>query len=261
MKKIQESIDKLKTSKPLILNLTNFVTMDFVANCLLAIGALPIMCVYEEELEELVIISSAIYINIGTLNNDFINLVKKAIILSSKYNKPIILDPVGCGATNIRTKTANLLANHSKIIRGNASEIMALGNDSFSTKGVDSIHKTEDATEIANIIAKNTKATIVVSGAIDYVTNAINSANINFGSPIMTNITGMGCALTAVIAAIFAVEHDPFEASISGSQYFALCGELVYLKHSKPGSFKAAFIDELYSPNFDLMRELYDQRR
>ena len=116
MKNIKNVIDDMKETKPLILNLTNVVTMDFVANCLLSLGAVPIMCVYEDEMEELVNIASAIYINIGTLDDGFIQLIKKAIMLSQQYNKPIVLDPVGCGATTVRTKIASDLAPHCKII-------------------------------------------------------------------------------------------------------------------------------------------------
>ena len=256
---IKKTVNNLKTKKPLILNLTNFVTMDFVANCLLSIGAAPIMCTYEDEIEELINISSAVYINIGTLDDNFIKLVEKVIIFAKQYNKPIVLDPVGCGATKIRTKVASNIAPNCQIIRGNASEIMALGNNSFLTKGVESVHKTEDSTDIADNIAKYTRSTIVVSGATDYITNGSLNKQIKFGSPIMTNITGMGCSLTAIIAAILAVTNEPFEAGVIGAQYFSLCGELVAQKHKKPGSFKSAFLDMLHSPDFYTMRELYDQ--
>ena len=259
MQNIQESINAIRAQKPLILNLTNFVTMDFIANCLLAIGAAPIMCASEDELEELIQMSAVIYINIGTVNLNFIKLAEKAITLAKKYKKPVVLDPVGCGATKIRTRTASELASHCQIIRGNASEIMALGSSSFLTKGVESVHQTEATTETADNIAKDRGSTIVISGATDYITDGINTKKIRFGHPIMTSITGMGCCLTAVIAAALAITQKPFEAGIIGSQYFSLCGELVSQKHKKPGSFKSAFIDMLYSPDFDAMRKLYDE--
>lgn len=261
MRNIKDVINRIKKTKPLILNLTNFVTMDFVANCLLSLGAAPIMCVYEDEMEELVNISSAIVINIGTLDNGFIKLVKKAIILSQRYNKPIVLDPVGCGATKIRTKIAIDLAQHCDIVRGNASEIMALGKTSCLTKGVESVHRIEDAIEVADHIAQHLNLTIIVSGPMDYITNGIHTKKIGFGSPLMTNITGMGCCLTAVNAAILAITRNPFEAAIIGAQFYSLCGELVSQNHKKPGAFKTAFLDMLFSPDFHEMRKLYDQRR
>ncbi len=259
MNKIEEAIDNLRDQKPLILNLTNLVTMDFVANCLLAIGAAPIMCVYEDELEELVKLSSVIYINIGTLDTGFIHLTQKAIQFATEYKKSIVLDPVGAGATAIRTKISGDIAPFSTIMRGNASEIMALGNTSFIAKGVEAVHTTEDATKIADMLAIDAKTIVAVSGAIDYITDGTRSKKISFGSPIMKNVTGMGCAMTAVIAAMLTVKEHPFEASVIGSQYFALCGELASLNCKHPGSFKSAFIDELHRANFDLMRKLYDR--
>ncbi len=256
MDKIAKTIFEIKKTKPLILNLTNFVTMDFVANCLLAIGAAPIMCVYEEELEELIKLSAVIYINIGTLNDEFIHLATKAQIISSKYNKPIILDPVGAGATKIRTEISKKIAATAKIIRGNASEIMALNNESFASKGVEAVHSTDAVTDIADNLAKHLKNTIVVSGAIDYITNGTKKAQLAFGSPIMQNVTGMGCALTATLAAFLAVAEDPYDAGIIGSKYFSLCGQITSQNHKNPGSFKASFIDELYNPNIELMRKI-----
>ena len=251
-------INQLKEAKPLILSLTNFVTMDFVANCLLAVGASPIVCVCEDELEELVSISSAIYINIGTLNDDFIRLIRRAAVLSLQYDKPIVFDPVGCGASRLRTNVASELVGRCQLVRGNASEIMALGSASFSTKGVDSVHKVEDAITAATHIAKQ-GVKVFVSGDVDHVTDGRYAKKIRFGSPMMTRVTGMGCALTAVIAAVIAIKPEPFAAAIIGGQYFSLCGELVSKKHQQPGSFKSAFIDMLYAPDFEAMRKLYDQ--
>ena len=261
MENIYDTLRQVKMTQPLVLNITNMVTMDFVANCLLAIGAAPIMCACEEEMEELVNIASVIYLNIGTLHDDFIQLTQKAVQLAQRYNKPIIVDPVGCGATKIRTQVASELVPHCHMVRGNASEIMALGQGDWLTKGVDSVHKTEDAIEMAANIAKQTDSTVIVSGATDYITDGLRATTREFGSPIMTQITGMGCSLTAVIAAMLAITPNAFEAGVVGVEYFSLCGELVSKQYTKPGSFKSAFIDMLHSPDFDAMSALYDSRR
>lgn len=258
MKEIKEAINQINETKPLILNLTNFVTMDFVANCLLAVGASPIVCVCEDELEELVSIASVVYINIGTLNDDFNRLIRRAVCLALQYHKPIVLDPVGCGASRLRTSVASELVARCQLVRGNASEIMALGNTAFSTKGVDSVHRVEDAIEAAAHITEQ-GVTVFVSGAVDHITDGLHAKEIRFGSPMMTNITGMGCALTAVIAAVLAIKPDAFAAAVIGGQYFSLCGELVADKYQHPGSFKSAFFDMLYAPDFEVMRKLYDQ--
>ena len=258
MKNTQKALAHIHRTKPVILNLTNFVTMDFVANCLLAIGAAPIMSVCEEELEELILLSSVVTINIGTLHPAFLRLSQKAIQLATQHQKPIVLDPVGCGATKIRTHTALDFASHCSIIRGNASEIVALGHGACLTKGVESVHRTTDAMEVADKIATETGATVVISGSTDYITDGSRSQKIPFGSPIMSQITGMGCSLTAVIAAMLAVEPKSWEAATMATEYFALCGTLASLQKPLPGTFKSTFLDTLHSPDFDAMNRLYD---
>ena len=124
IEQIAKTRELLFKTKPLILNLTNYVTMDFMANSLLAIGVAPLMTKSDKELEELVKIASSININIGTLTDDFIKQCYKAAILAKKYNRPIVLDPVGSGASTIRTETARGLVEYADIIRGNASEII-----------------------------------------------------------------------------------------------------------------------------------------
>lgn len=257
--KLEKILDDIRKKKPLILNITNFVTMDFIANCLLSLGAAPIMSLFEEELEELVQIASAVYINIGTLDRNFITLAKKTIILAKHYNKPIIFDPVGAGATIIRTQTAQYISSFSTIIRGNASEIIALGSSIQATKGVEATHTTDDAKEIATLLAIKNHTTVIVSGPVDFITNGNKSASLNFGDPIMQLVTGMGCAMTAVIAAFKALIADPFEASLMAAHYFDCCGEIAAFKNKHPGGFRNAFIDQLYTTDFKVIRTAYDK--
>ncbi len=259
MHDIKKNILDLRQKKPLVLNLTNLVTMDFIANCLLALGAAPIMSICEDELEELVKISSVIYINIGTLDNSFIRLAKKAVDLAKKHKKSVILDPVGAGATAIRTSTAKYILPHAAIVRGNASEIMALSEHHCTTKGVESVHTLNDAREVAIELALNNKITVVVSGPIDFITDGTNSAEVIHGSPLMQLVTGMGCALTAVIATFEGIMNNPFEASIIGARYFALCGEIVAFNSKNPGIFRSKFIDQLYEADFEKIEKLYDK--
>jgi hydroxyethylthiazole kinase len=259
--RIAKTLSDIRKQKPLILSVTNFVTMDFVANCLLSIGAAPIMSVCEEELEELVQIASAVYINIGTLDNNFISFAKKALALAEKYKKPLVFDPVGAGATNIRTQTAQSILPFSNILRGNASEIMALGGSAFTTHGVEATHTTNDAEEIATRLALKNHTTVIVSGPVDFITNGHKSEQVAFGSHLMQRVTGMGCAMTAVVAACKAIVEDSFAASSIAAHYFALCAEVVSKNHPYPGTFKTAFLDQLHSPDYMSMKELYDQRK
>lgn len=237
---------KIKQEKPLILCLTNYVTMDFVANSLLALGAAPIMSECDDEIEELVSMSSAVCINIGTLENNFIKRCKLVSKIAKRDNKPLILDPVGAGASVIRTKTAKELLKNTNIVRGNASEIMSLAGQNSQTLGVESVNSTSQAKENATFLAKKFGCVVVVSGKEDFITDGKNNKMIQYGSPMMPLITGMGCSLTATIAAFNAILPNAFEASKLATEYFGLCGSLVQSKINSPSTFRTKFIDNLY---------------
>ena len=256
---IEQVISELRQRQPLVLNLTNYVTMDFMANSLLALGAAPIMTVCDDELEELTAIAAAININIGTLDETFIKRCTTITQLASHYNKPIILDPVGAGASSIRTRVARSLLPYASIIRGNASEIIALAADTNSTKGVESTHTTDEATKIAIDLAKTHHCTVFVSGPIDFITDGTRQTKVPYGSSLMPLVTGMGCVLTAVLAAFRGIIEDSFMASNLGAHYFTLCGELAALANPSLGSYKTHFIDNLYTANFLAMKQIYIQ--
>ncbi len=244
---IKSLLNKIRTERPLILNLTNSVTMDFVANGLLSLGASPIMTNAEEELEDLLKISKALVINIGTLDEQFVKLAKRACELANQLNAAIILDPVGVGASEYRTKTClELMENYRfAIIRGNASEIKCLAGELVTSKGVDSLESSESAAKSALALAAQFKTSIVVSGATDIVANAEKFEKYAYGSALMPQITGSGCLLSAVVAAFHAVEQDSFEAAKLASIFYSLCGERAEKNSQGPGSFKVNFIDEL----------------
>jgi len=250
---LEHALTLLRRQKPLVLCLTNQVTMDFMANCLLSLGAAPVMTQDAEELEELIFISQAININIGTLDHAFLERAKHALTQTNTLAKPIILDPVGAGATRLRTRAAKTLANGADIIRGNASEIMALVDNAHQTLGVESTHNVSDAKQSARTLANQHQCTVVVSGAEDFITDGSKDHALTFGSPLMPLVTGMGCALTAVIAAFRAVISSPYEAACIGTNYFSLCGSLAAKKGDKPGSFRTLFIDELYTADIQAM--------
>lgn len=254
---IKKALTALRLKNPLVLSLANFVTMDFIANSLLALGASPIMTNSHDELEELVVKSSSITVNIGTVDNIFMERCMIISYFAKRYNKPIILDPVGAGATKIRTDSAINMLPYASIIKGNASEIMALTGKSIRTKGVASCHTTEEARDIAIDLAKIHNCTIVVSGKMDFITDGIRQAEIPYGASLMTLVTGMGCALSAIIAAFSAVTDDAFEASCIGVHYFCMCGELAAKTSAHPGSFRVSVIDHLHEANWDKLRALY----
>ena len=258
IKQISEALAKLIKAKPLVLNLTNSVTQDFMANSLLAIGAAPIMTESNEELEELIKIASSVNINIGTLSKKFIERCEKAIFLAKQYKKPIVFDPVGSGASLIRTKTANNFIRHVDIVRGNASEIISLQENAIGkTFGVESTNSIVEAKNIAIELSKKYNITVIVSGPTDFITDGERESEILFGSPLMSRITGMGCTLTAVIAAFRGVLDDSFESAKFAVGYFGLCGELAAKQAATPGTFRTNFIDALYEANVIKMGAVY----
>jgi hydroxyethylthiazole kinase len=241
----------IEDKKPLVLCLTNYVTVEFIANCILAVGAVPLMCEDETELEELLSISQALCINIGTLDEAFFVRARMAAKIAFEKKVPVILDPVGAGASVLRTKTSIELAQYAKIIRGNASEILALTGTKYSSRGVEATHDVKDALKSAETLALEATKVCVVSGASDLVTDGVNTMHLPYGAQMMSSITGMGCALTAVIAAFRACHSNAYQAALHGTLYFGLCGQLTATKTQLPGTFKSQFIDMLYQPNWD----------
>ncbi|CEK09516.1 hydroxyethylthiazole kinase [Legionella hackeliae] len=255
MNELELSVVNLRQEKPLVLCLTNVVTMDFMANSLLALGAAPLMSEAEEEIEELVNISDAVNINLGTLHPAFCARIQKAVEAAAARKKPIIFDPVGAGASQLRTDTARMLLPYVNVIRGNASEILALGGEHSHTKGVETVDNVSTATDIANQLAQGNKI-VIVSGPVDYITDGTQASYLPFGSPLMPLITGMGCTLTAVIAAFAALQNDFYKAALMATAYFGLCGQLAYTKTKEPGSYKARFVDSLHAPDWPLFKGL-----
>lgn len=247
LKAIHATVKRIQQDKPLILCLTNYVTMDLMANSLLALGAAPIMSNCDDELEELIHISHALMINIGTLDHSFLKRCEKAVMIAKNCQKPIILDPVGAGASQIRTQAAHQLMQHATILRGNASEIIALMDNKHLTKGVESIAPTEQAKATAQQLALTLRCTVVVSGEIDFVTNGSENTDVYGGSALMPYVTGMGCTLSAVIAAFQAMIPDAFIAAQQAATYFKNCGAVAHQQTNYPGTFRTTFIDALYA--------------
>lgn len=245
----KQLIQKVRETAPLILNISNFVTMDFVANGLLSLGASPVMSMAIEDMSDLIALSSAVVINLGTLNEEFINLADRTCALATSLNKPLILDPVGAGASRYRTDMSKKLIQqyNFSIIRANASEIAALADKAQKTKGVDSTLESGLILDIAKDLACQFNTVISVSGAVDYIIDKNELRSNETGSALMPKITGTGCLLTAITAAFNAVENNSFKAAYEAIRFYGLCGERAAIKAKGPGSFKEAFIDELFS--------------
>lgn len=241
-------VTQLKQLNPLVLNLTNTVSVEFVANGLLALGASPIMSESSEEIEALINISQALVINLGTLHEAFVERSQHACGLANQAKIPVILDPVGAGATPYRTKIANHLLKHYQIalVRGNASEIMALSGISQQTKGVDTTADSHDAIHAAKMIAQQYQCIVTVSGPTDIIVSTDKVSLVNEGHPLMPKVVGTGCLFSAVTAAFCAIHKDNlYEAAHAAAWYYGRCGALAAEKATGPGTFKTYFLDAL----------------
>jgi hydroxyethylthiazole kinase len=168
---------------------------------------------------------------------------------ASELGTPIILDPVGSGATPLRTDSAKKIIDQTdvSVIRGNASEILSLRQAASKTKGVDSIHSVEEAARAATLLARELDTTLAITGPVDLVTDGSRVVRVANGHPLMGYVTGTGCTATAIIGAFLAVDSDPLSATATALAYFGLAGEVAARHASAPGSFMIQMIDALYA--------------
>jgi hydroxyethylthiazole kinase len=247
--KAAENLRRVREKKPLVHNITNYVVMNCTANALLACGASPVMAHAVEEVEEMVSLAGALVLNIGTLSPPWIEAMLRAGRKANELRVPVILDPVGAGATRLRTDSARQLIEGLTInvIRGNASEILALSRErTAGTKGVDSVHTVDQVAETARDLAKGLRTTLAITGPVDLITDGERILRVMNGHAMMGSVTGTGCTATAIIGAFLAVCPDPLEAAATGLSYFGLAGEKAAAETSGPGGFQAALLDALY---------------
>ncbi len=243
------ALGRIRESNPLVHSITNYVVMNSTANVLLAMGAAPIMAHAPEEMEEIVAFPGAMVINIGTLSNEWIKAMVMAVKLADKAGKPWVLDPVGAGATNFRTSAVKKILETAKpsVIRGNASEILAISPQGGKTKGVDSINKMEDAINAAKTIANELGTVVAITGERDLVTDGDRSLVITGGHHMMAKVTGTGCAASVIVGAFLAVEEDPLLAAAYGLAFFGVAGAKAGMQTDWPGTFWINTVDQLYA--------------
>jgi len=246
---IWQDILLVRKKSPLVLNITNYVVMNFSANVLLATGCSPVMAHAKNEVMDMVKIANALVINIGTLSEHWVESMKLALKRANELSKPVVLDPVGSGATPYRTDTVNDLLSYGRfsVIRGNASEIMSIVSDEHKTKGVDSSESSDKAVNAAKWLNQKYNSIVCVSGATDYIVSNNRIAKIYNGHPMMTSVTGMGCAATALIGGFIGSIDDKFRATVSAMALMGVAGELAVEKSEGPGSLMLNFIDKIYN--------------
>lgn len=238
---LESILNNVKHRKPIVHCITNAVTMNDCANALLAVGASPIMSDDIREVEEIVSISSALYINIGTLNDRTVESMLVAGKKAAQLGLPIVFDPVGAGASSLRTSISNMIIKDvgCSVIRGNASEIKSLASGISSTKGVDvaaadvvdSESKLIETVTMAQKLSMTTKSVIAITGETDIIADSQKAFIVRNGNALMEQVTGTGCMLTAVIAAFCGANKDNLiEATTAAICSFGLCGEIAYDK-------------------------------
>src|SRR5262245_1861442 len=255
---VWRTLSAIRTTQPLVHNITNYVVMNSTANALLALSASPAMVHAAEEVEDFVDIAHVVVINLGTLSPHWVAAMKLAAARATVRNRPWVLDPVGAGATTYRSTVAGDLAmRRPTVVRGNASEILSLAHATVeTTRGVDSTQTAEAALDAARALARLTKAVIAVTGAVDYLTDGERVAICHNGHPLMARVTGMGCTATALVGACLAVEPDPLTAALHGLAILGVAGELAAEHASGPGTLQVALYDVLAN----LHRETLERR-
>jgi hydroxyethylthiazole kinase len=247
-------LEALHTKKPLVHHLTNYVTVNDCANIVLAIGASPIMADDRAEVEAITAISSALVLNIGTLNQ---RTIAAMIVAGKKANAlqiPVVLDPVGAGASQLRNETTRQLLEQVQlsVLRGNMSEIRFASGLTASTHGVDASAADIEGSgpngaQIARALAQKLQCVVAITGAIDYISDGVRCVAITNGHPMLSRVTGTGCMTTSLVGSFCGATSHYFEAAVAGVACMGIAGELAFATAGErgTGSFRTALIDSI----------------
>jgi hydroxyethylthiazole kinase len=242
-----ESLARLRAEKPLVHQITNYVVMNETANATLALGALPVMAHAPEEVEEMVRLAGALVLNIGTLSSSWVEAMLAAGWAANAAGVPVVLDPVGAGATGYRTETARRILEEVdvSVLRGNAGEVATLVGVAAEVRGVESVRTGGDPAELAQQAAETLGVVASVTGAVDHVSDGERSAAIANGDPMLAAVTGTGCMSSAVTGCFLAVAGSPFDAAVEALVAFGVAGEGAARRARGPGSFHVELYDAL----------------
>ena len=243
--KVEEALRKISEEKPLVHHLTNYVSVSLVANTTLSTGALPVMAHAHEEVEEMVGLASALVVNIGTLDPYFIEAVLLAGRKANERGIPVVLDPVGAGATSFRTKTAERLLSELSIaaVCGNAGEVATLAGLAAEVRGVESL--AGDPREAATRAAGSLGLPVAATGETDYVSDGEHTLAVSNGHSLMARVVGSGCASTAVVGCLATVGGAKAETVAHALGYFGRAGEVAAERAKEGGTFEPQLLDAL----------------
>ncbi|WP_093049433.1 hydroxyethylthiazole kinase [Salipaludibacillus aurantiacus] len=257
---VQHLREKIRETSPLIHNITNMVVTNFTANGLYALGASPVMAYAEEEVEDMARAAQALVLNIGTLTQTEVDAMLLAGKAANKAGTPVILDPVGVGATPFRTRTAKQLLSELdiSIVRGNAGEIANLSENEVEMRGVDSTANLENKAETAKHTAETWNCVVALTGETDIVTDGTQTYTLTNGHPLQSKVTGAGCLLSAVTGAFAAVHDSPLEAAAAAVSFYGIAAEVAASKEENmgPGHFQIHFLDALHQVTSEQIERL-----
>jgi hydroxyethylthiazole kinase len=242
---IGDALARLRERRPLVHQITNYVVMNETANATLAIGALPVMAHAREEVEQMASAAGALVLNIGTLSPTWVEAMLLAGRAANAAGVPVVLDPVGAGATDYRTETARRIAGDVElaVVRGNAAEIATLAGREAEIRGVESVGA-ESSAELARAAARVLGTVAAVTGPVDHVSDGDAVNAVSNGHPLLAAVTGTGCMSTAITGCFLAVA-PPLEAATAALVAFGVAGEDAAVGARGPGSFHAGLYDAL----------------
>lgn len=254
---LMNDLSAMRDSRPLVLNVTNYVVANTNANALLALGASPAMTHYSEDLEALTLYAGALVVNIGTPSRDFLEGVFTAGNVARQNSIPSILDPVAAGATEVRTEASYRFLKECRpaVVRGNASEIMALAGAGAVSKGADSTRSADEAVQSAGELARMFHCTVSVSGETDYITDGQTTYTVRGGHPMMPLVTGLGCTASALTGAFVSVAQTPLRGAVEAMAVMSCAGAMAAAKAEGPGTLQLHFYDALYALTEEDLRQ------
>lgn len=258
MKEFAKIITDIREKKPIVYQITNTVTINDCANVTLAIGASPIMSFCEDELEDVLSFASALVINIGTMDKSMRKIVVKAGKIANRLGKPVVLDPVGAGATKARKELVEELLEKVKfaVIKGNVAEIKAIyGMKNESNRGVDSVESSDNIEELARELAKKYSCVIAVTGKVDLITDGERVAKVENGDAILGSVTGTGCMTGALIGSACGANEDYFLGATTMISTMGIAGEKAKIVGEGNGTFRRVIMDTVYNMNEELFLE------
>ncbi|MBM4430477.1 MAG: hydroxyethylthiazole kinase [Chloroflexi bacterium] len=254
--KIAQLRERIRQQRPLLHHITNFVVMNDTANITLHIGALPVMAHAREEVGEMAQAAGALVLNPGTLSPEWVEAMLVAGRAANELDIPIVLDPVGAGATSLRTQSNLRLLRELKvaIVRGNSGEIGALTGLGGVVKGVETVEEVKEPQQVADALARQYGVTAAITGPRDIISDGERVLAVDNGHAMLKTITGTGCSATTMIAAFAAVERDYLLATAAGLVCYGLAAELAAAEARGPATFKAALFDAIYNLSAEQIR-------